>query len=188
LDIKRRGQASISGTQEISNMSEPSIRPEQPADIAGITRVTEQAFREHPHSEQTEHFIIEELRRAGALSVSLVAERDGEIVGHVAFSPVKISDGSQDWYGLGPVAVLAELQHQGIGTALINRGLEAVRALGARGCVVLGEPGYYGRFGFESRPDCVFEAAPQEYFQTLAFGRHAAVGKVSYHPAFDATR
>lgn len=165
-------------------MSGLCIRLERPGDIAAITRVTEHAFRSHPHSDQTEHFIIMALRRAGALSVSLVAERDAQVVGHIAFSPVEISDRSEDWYGLGPVAVLPELQHQGIGKALINSGLSALRALSARGCVVLGEPGYYERFGFKSRPECVFEGVPQEYFQSLSFGQHSAVGNVSYHEAF----
>lgn len=167
-------------------MSELHIRPERPEDIAAITRVTEMAFRALRHGEQTEHFIIMALRRAGALPVSLVAERDAQVLGHVAFSSVEISDGSEHWYGLGPVAVLPELQHQGIGRALINGGLSALRALGAAGCVVLGEPGYYGRFGFKSHPECVFEGVPQEYFQSLAFGPHSAAGKVTYHEAFGA--
>ena len=167
-------------------MSELRVRPEQSEDIVPITRVTELAFRTLPHSEQTEHFIIMALRRAGALSVSLVAERDAQVVGHIAFSPVDISDGSEHWYGLGPVAVLPELQHQCIGKTLINSGLSALHALGAAGCVVLGEPSYYGCFGFKSRSECVFDGVPQEYFQSLAFGQHSAAGKVTYHEAFGA--
>ncbi|MCX7178247.1 MAG: N-acetyltransferase [Proteobacteria bacterium] len=152
--------------------------------MAGITRINEIAFKSHPHSEQTEHFIVLALRNAGALSLSLVAERSGQLIGHVAFSPVQFSDGSARWYGLGPVAVLPELQHQGIGKALIDSGLAALRALGASGCVVLGDPAYYGRFGFKSRPNCVFEGVPAEYFQSLSFGPHSAAGTVSYHEAF----
>lgn len=167
-------------------MSETIIRPEQPKDFAAITRVHELAFMSEPHSEQTEQFIVLALRNAGALSVSLVAERSSQVVGHAAFSPVQFSDGSAGWFGLGPVAVLPELQHQGIGKSLINSGLIALRSLGAAGCVVLGNPNYYGRFGFKYRPECIFEGVPAEYFQSLSFGAHSPVGKVTYHEAFSA--
>lgn len=162
------------------------IRPEQPEDVHAIGYVTEQAFRSSPHSAQTEHFIVAALRRAGALSVSLVAVRGAELVGHIAFSPVTSTDGSAGWYGLGPVSVLPEYQGQGVGSALVERGLESLKAMGAAGCVVLGEPGFYGRFGFTSQPDCIFEGAPQEYFQVLVFTQSAA-GTVTYHDAFNAT-
>jgi putative acetyltransferase len=162
------------------------IRVETEKDAESITRVTERAFRTHPHSDQTEHFIILALRRAAALSLSLVAEQDHQVIGHIAFSSVQFSDGSLNWYGLGPVAVLPELQGRGIGKALIERGLSDLRAMGAEGCVLLGDPDYYGRFGFRSRPDCIYEGAPQEYFQSLTFGLHSAAGKVTYHEAFNA--
>lgn len=167
-------------------MSTFVIRPEQPEDFAAITRVNELAFKAEPHSEQTEHFIVLALRSAGALSVSLVAERSNQVIGHVALSPVQFSDGSASWYGLGPVAVLPELQHQGVGKALIKTGLASLRSLGACGCVVLGDPNYYGRFGFKNRSECIFEGVPAEYFQSLSFGPHSAVGKVTYHEAFSA--
>lgn len=167
-------------------MSDFIIRSEKPNDFVAITRIHELAFKSEPHSEQTEHFIVLALRSAGKLSLSLVAERASQVIGHVAFSPVQFSDGSVGWYGLGPVAVLPELQHQGIGKALINCGLASLRSQGASGCVVLGDPNYYGRFGFKHRPDCVFEGVPAEYFQSLPFGADAAVGKVTYHEAFSA--
>ena len=75
-------------------LSEIIIRPEQPKDFAAITRVNELAFKSEPHSEQTEQFVVLALRNAGALSVSLVAERSNQVVGHAAFSPVQFSDGS----------------------------------------------------------------------------------------------
>ena len=96
------------------------------------------AFADHPHSEQTEGYINDALRRAGALTLSLVAHEDGRQVGHAAFSPVTIGDGSADWYGLGPVAVLPGMQGRGVGAALIREGLARLRALGAAGCVVMG--------------------------------------------------
>jgi len=174
------------GNEENRNLNRLQIRTETAKDTESITRVTERAFKAHPHSDQTEHFIILALRRAAVLSLSLVAEQDNQVIGHVAFSPVQFSDGSLNWYGLGPVAVLPELQGRGIGKALIERGLSDLRAMGAEGCVLLGDPDYYGRFGFRSRPDCIYEGVPQEYFQSLTFEQRPATGKVTYHEAFSA--
>ncbi len=161
-----------------------NIRPEQPQDAAAITHVTELAFRSHPHSDHAEHLIISALRCAGQLTVSLVAEQAGQVVGHVGFSPVQVADSSLHWYGLGPIAVLPERQGQGIGQALIERGLAALRPVRASGCVVLGDPRYYGRFGFTIRPECFLAGVPAEYFQVLPFGPHRPVGEVTYHEAF----
>jgi putative acetyltransferase len=160
------------------------IRPERPSDIPDIARVTRQAFLTHPHSSHTEEFIIESLRRSGALSVSLVAELDSHVVGHVAFSPVTISDGSQNWYGLGPVSVAPEFQRQGIGTALVKTGLDALRNRGAKGCVLLGEPEFYARFGFTNRAELRLEGVPQEFFLSLVFDSPPASGEVTYHASF----
>ena len=96
------------------------IRDETAADAASITDVTIAAFKTLAISNKTEHYIIEALRAANALAVSLVAEVDGRVVGHIAFSPVTISDGTQNWYGLGPVSILAAYQRKGIGQALIT--------------------------------------------------------------------
>ena len=90
------------------------IRSETESDTEAISEVTEAAFETLAVSNHTEQFIVHALRRANALVVSLVAEADGKVVGHIAFSPVIISDGSADWYGLGPISVLPELQRQGI--------------------------------------------------------------------------
>ncbi len=123
------------------------VRPETPADVSVITDLTVAAFRTLAISNHTEQFIITALRAAGALTLSLVAEVDGRVVGHIAFSPVTISDGSQSWYGLGPVSVLPEFQGQGIGGALIRDGLSRLKDLNACGCCLVGHPGYYTRFG-----------------------------------------
>ena len=163
-----------------------TIRPECPADEIAIGEVTRLAFLLHPHSSHTEQFIVQALRMANALPVSLVAEHAGRVVGHIAFSPVIITDGSHSWYGLGPVSVLPEFQGQGIGRALIERGLENLRALGAHGCVLLGEPPFYSRFGFTNVPSLVLEGVPQEFFLSLSFGSDHAHGKVTYHAAFSA--
>jgi putative acetyltransferase len=135
-------------------------------------------------SGHTEQFIVEALRKAGALSVSLVAERDGRVVGHIAFSPVSLSDGTQDWYGMGPVSVLPELQRQGIGKALINAGLERLKALGGKGCCLVGHPEYYVKFGFRNTPQLLLEGVPQEVFFALAFDGQYPSGMVTFHPAF----
>lgn len=160
------------------------IRPETEADIHAIEEITKLAFKDEPYSEQTEHLIVNELRKSGALSVSLVAEIDGELVGHVAFSPVEISDNTKNWYGLGPVSVHPDFQKQGIGSALIQDGLEKIQALGAAGCVVLGEPAYYTNFGFEVKSNLSFEGAPAEYFMNQSFSDNEVHGQVSYHKAF----
>ena len=163
------------------------IRDETPADADAITAITAAALRDHPYSRQTEPFIIRELRRAGALTLSLVAEIDGRVVGQVAVSPVAMSDGTPDWYGLGPVSVLPEYQRRGIGSALINAGLERLRAVGARGCALVGDPAYYGRFGFRNRPALVHDGVPQEFFVVLPFDGRVPQGHVTFHPAFHAT-
>ncbi|MFM1897244.1 MAG: hypothetical protein RLZZ385_2318 [Pseudomonadota bacterium] len=160
------------------------IRPETPADIPAITDVTIAAFNTLDISEHNEQHVITGLRKAGALSLSLVAEQDGRIVGHIAFSPVRISDGTQDWYGLGPVSVLPELHRQGIGTALIEEGLSRLRAAGAKGCCLVGHPEYYPRFGFRNAPGLVMQDVPPGVFFALSFDGHLPRGNVSFHPAF----
>ncbi|WP_029047470.1 GNAT family N-acetyltransferase [Cupriavidus sp. amp6] len=163
------------------------IRNEQGADSDTIARLTEAAFRGEPHSSHTEHFIVNALRRDGQLTVSLVAADGDAIVGHVAVSPVTISSGATAWYGLGPISVLPGRQGQGIGTNLMKAALVELRRLGGAGCVVLGSPAYYGRFGFKAHAGLVLPGVPQEYFQAVAFGGEMPVGDVCYHQAFDAT-
>jgi putative acetyltransferase len=164
----------------------PGVRPEQPADVAAIAAVLREAFRTHPHSRHDEERIVSELRASGALALSLVAETADGVVGHVAFSPVAIADGSPDWYGLGPVAVRPSHQLRGIGTALVRNGLDVIRGRGARGCVVLGEPGLYGRFGFVADPALRLAGVPPGHFLALVFGPRRAAGEVTYHAAFGA--
>jgi putative acetyltransferase len=162
------------------------IRPETSADIEAIAAVTRAAFETLEISNQTEPFIIEALRAAKALTLSLVAELDGRVVGHVAFSPVSISDGTQEWYGLGPVSVLPKYQRRGIGTALIQEGLSRLKALGARGCCLVGHPTYYKRFGFENIRGFTYEGVPEEVFLALSFDGHAPQGIVEFHEGFKA--
>lgn len=162
------------------------IRKETESDFEAITKVTEQAFKSLAISHHTEQFIIKALRAAGALTLSLVAEIDGMIVGHIAFSPVTISDGSNDWYGLGPISVLPELQGKGIGKALIHEGLSNLKAMGANGVVLVGDPNYYNRFGFRNIAGLTLEGVPQEYFMALPIGSNRADGVVEFHQGFNA--
>jgi putative acetyltransferase len=172
--------------------SEPSmtpaitIRDETDADRRAITEVTVAAFKTLPISQHTEQFIIEALRAANALTLSLVAQLDGRVVGHIAFSPVAISDGTDQWYGLGPVSVLPQYHGQGIGGKLIREGLSRLKALQARGCCLVGFPGYYGRFGFQNVPGFIHEGVPQEVFVALAFDGPAPQATVTFHEGFKA--
>lgn len=162
------------------------IRQEQKHDCDAIRQVTADAFELMENSNQTEPAIIAALRDAGALTISLVATDGEEIIGHVAFSPVTIDGEDHRWFGLGPVSVRPDRQGGGIGGALIRRGLDELRAQGAAGCVLLGDPGYYRRFGFENDPDLRYPGAPPEYFMRLTFDGSDPAGQVEYHPAFGA--
>ena len=164
-----------------------TIRNETPGDFASIAYVTEEAFKTLKISNNTEHFIINALRNAGALTVSLVAETDGNVIGHIALSPVTMSDGTGDWYGLGPVSVLPEHQHQGVGKALIEEGLSRLKDINAKGCCLVGHPEYYKKLGFKHVTDLVFKGVPQEVFFVLSFDGNIPRGEVTFHEAFKAT-
>ena len=163
------------------------IRDETTLDVEAIAALTEAAFRDAPHTSHTEQYVVNALRRAGQLTLSLVAEQGGVLVGHVAVSPVTISDGTPAWYGLGPISVRPELQGQNIGASLMHAAMDGLRAHGAAGCVLLGEPAFYTRFGFHPVPGLVYPGIPSEYFMALPFGAAVPQGTVSYHAAFDAT-
>lgn len=163
------------------------IRDETPSDYAGIAEVTRSAFEDHPYSRQTEVFIIRDLRAADALAVSLVAQIDGKVAGHIAFSPITVTDGSRAWYGMGPVSVLPAFQRRGIGKALVIEGLNRLKSMGANGCALVGDPGFYGRFGFSNDPGLIHEGIPQEFFLVLPFGQAKARGTAHFHQAFLAT-
>ncbi|MGH8855129.1 MAG: GNAT family N-acetyltransferase [Telluria sp.] len=164
-----------------------TIRSERTEDIDAITRLTTAAFEKVDHSSHTEQFIVNSLRRSKQLTISLVAEDHGEILGHVAISPVKVSSGARGWFGLGPISVWPDRQGQGIGSALMKAALSELQLLGGIGCVVLGDPGYYGRFGFKVHPGLELPGIPIEYFQALAFTGETPMGVVQYHEAFEAT-
>ena len=162
------------------------IRNETHDDVCAITEVTIAAFKTLEISNHTEQFITEALRAAKALTVSLVAEMDGRVIGHIAFSPVTISDGTPNWYGLGPVSVLPEHQRKGIGKALIKEGLSRLKDMNAQGCCLVGHPDYYRKFGFKNMSGLVHEGVPQEVFFALSFDGHTPQGTVAFHRGFKA--
>jgi putative acetyltransferase len=166
-------------------MVETLIRAETDSDADGIREVNVAAFRNHPISRQTEHLIVDALRDSGALEVSLVAIRDGQVVGHIAFSKAEVGDSGTGWLLLGPVAVLPGLQHEGVGSALVESGLGELRVRGANGCVLVGDPGFYGRFGFATFPDLSYEGVPHEYVLALPLAGSTPRGPIHAHKAFE---
>lgn len=162
------------------------IRDEKDTDHRVISDVTRSAFETMGISNHTEQFIIEALRSAEALTVSLVAEVDGLVVGHIAFSPVTFTDSTKGWHGLGPVSVHPDFQRKGIGKALIQEGLSRLMNLKAKGCCLVGHPKYYRQFGFENVEGLVYEGVPKEVFFALSFEGNIPQGKVMFHQAFNA--
>ena len=158
------------------------IRNEKDADVDTITEVTVTAFKTLEISNHTEQFIVEALRANNALKVSLIAEVDG----HVAFSPVTISDGTQNWYGLGPVSVLPEHQRKGIGKSLILEGVSRLKGLNAKGCCLVGQPDYYRKLGFKNVSGLVHEGVPQQVFLAMSFDGQIPQGTVNFHDGFKA--
>ena len=163
---------------------ETRIRPETAADIDAIRNATDLAFRDMPYASGTEADIVNRLRDQGALSLSLVATIDDEVVGHVAFSPAKAADASQPWFTLGPVSVVPERQRQGIGSALMKRGLEILRKQQALGCILTGNPDYYRRFGFEVSPENSVAEEYAEFFMVKRLANINPTGAIAFHAAF----
>ena len=162
------------------------IRTETQDDHPAIRELLGEAFADADGNGSVEQRIVDALRDDGELSLCLVADIDGRIAGVAVFSPVAI-EGAKSWYGLGPVAVAPRDQGHGVGTALIRAGLAEIADQGAAGCVVLGEPDYYQRFGFRNDGELRYSDAPPQYFQSLAFSDDAAKGDVRYHASFSGT-
>ncbi|OAR03029.1 hypothetical protein LLEC1_07894 [Akanthomyces lecanii] len=176
--------------ERMANAKQIRIQRETECDAPVIEEVTAVAFMDAEHAGHNEQFIVRGLREANQLTISLVAEDEATlaIVGHVAVSPVTISDGSESWYGLGPISVRPEHQGRGIGSLLMERALADLQTShAAAGCVVLGDPKYYTRFGFKADPSLRFPGAPAVYFMALAWREPAPSGTVSFHEAFEAT-
>lgn len=159
------------------------IRTEGPEEAVAISALTTRAFDSAEHADGTEAQIVERLRAAGALTVSLVAEEDGQLLGHVAVSPVEIG-GHHGWQGLGPISVAPERQRAGIGTALMRAALTELRAAHCNGVVLVGNPAFYGHFGFRQAPKLLLDGIPPEVILALPFGTDLPEGALRFHPAF----
>jgi len=164
---------------------EVHIRTERPADDAAIHELTRAAFEPMPFSSGTEAPIVRALHAAGDLTLSLVAEEDGAIVGHIAFSPVTIDGVHAGWFGLGPISVRADRQRQGIGKALIAEGLELLREQGAVGVALIGNPEIYSRSGFESDGLLAYGDLDRRLVQWLVLSGPPPRGELKFAPGFD---
>ncbi|KPL67096.1 GCN5 family acetyltransferase [Erythrobacter sp. SG61-1L] len=158
------------------------IRNEAPGDAPAIAQVVTEAMRLLPQATGTEARIVDRLRQSGALTLSLVAEDGGVVVGYLAASAARI--GEQGGWGLiGPLAVAPERHRQGIGSALMAEAIRRLRA-DSRGAALVGDPGYYGRFGFRAFPGLFVPGCPPEVVQALPFDGEAPQGELIHHPAF----
>ena len=165
---------------EISGLQ---VREERPSDRTAIYEVTKLAFESMPFSDGDEQDLVDALRLSGALTVSLVATKLDQVVGHVAFSPADSS--TPGWYSLGPVSVLPTLQRKGVGKQLIGEGLERLRRLGAVGCILVGDPRYYARFGFQLAPEHAPSRQPEEYFMVKSLSEEPGqIPPLDFHPVF----
>lgn len=167
-------------------MEQISIRVETANDRHAIHQLTKQAFAAMPYSDGSEPFIIDALRKDGDLSLSLVMEKEHILIGHIAFSPIKIRDQHLNWYGLGPVSIAPEHQKQGYGSQLIRQGLKEIKALGALGCALIGNPDYYKRFGFSSYKGFTYGDLDPQYVMQNPFDGEARLGHLTYAKGFEA--
>jgi len=160
------------------------IRAEHPSDDPAINDLTIRAFTGMPYSEGTEAPIIRLLRQSGDLALSLVAEENGIVIGHIAFSPIKIG-AHQNWFGLGPIAVEPSRQRAGIGKVLINKGLEMLKDRGASGVALIGNPDVYRSSGFTSDGRLTYKGLETRYVQRIVFYGPDPEGELHYADAFD---
>ncbi len=159
------------------------IREETAADIAIIGRVITDAMKLLAQATGTEARIVEKLRVDGALALSLVAEENGEVIGHLAVSAAQIGMQS-GWALIGPLAVVPARHRQGIGSALMNEALRRLRKT-SRGAALVGSPTYYGRFGFRAFPGFGVTGIPSQFVQALPFDdTPPPQGELIHHPAF----
>lgn len=164
------------------------IQEEEAAHHLAVFELIEGAFRGRPYSEGDEQYLPRSLRESDALELSLVALDRGRVLGNVVFSRVEIGGQDLNWFGLGPVAVEPKFQRRGVGGSLIRKGLEILKETrDARGVVLVGDPSYYQRFGFERIPGLEYEGVDPKYFQGIHFRGSLPQGNVRFHPCFDSS-
>lgn len=158
------------------------IRQEIPEDNKSTESAVEEAFRIAEFADYTEHLLVQRIRKGKNFipELSLVAEVDGAIVGHILFSKIKII-GVKEWdsLALAPVSVLPQFQRQGVGGQLIIKGLEIAKTLGYKSVILLGHANYYPRFGFQKASNwnisCPFEV-PDECFMAIELVKDGLMG------------
>ena len=161
------------------------IRPEASEDAEILFTLTQRAFSQMPYSDGSEGRILNDLRSDGDLTLSLVAEDGGTIVGHVAFSPVRINDIDRGWFGLGPISVAPERQREGIGRKLVDAGLSILEQRGASGCALIGDPALYSKLGFRCNKRLTYGEVPPEVVQFKTLSGQDPEGQLTFAPAFD---
>jgi len=161
-----------------------AIREERPGDEAAIRQMVLRAFAGHPYSDGDEADVIDRLRADGDLLLSLVAVEGDAVLGQITYSKAILSNGEDGWMVVGPVAVDPSRQGAGIGRALMDEGEARMRALGAKGITVLGDPQFYARFGYRQHTPITLEGELGEYLQVKSFGAPIPAASVSYASAF----
>ncbi len=163
-----------------------TVRPEATGDEAAIHDLIKRAFAPMPFADGDEQDLVDRLRERGELALSLVAVDPAEtIIGHAGFSPATIDQIACNWYQMAPVAVCPTLQNRGIGSALIETGIEALRQRKANGVAVVGNPVYYERFGFTVIPGLApVSDHDAQYFRAMVLGGEAPTGTLRYASAF----
>jgi putative acetyltransferase len=162
------------------------VRDQTESDFAALHDLVIAAFKTMPYACGREQFIMDALWRTDAATVALVAEDADAIVGQVAFSKVKIGGADVGWHACGPLSVLPKRHKQGVGSALMRAGLERLRALGGKGCVLVGDPAYYRRFGFENTDAMRSPGVRPEVFTALLIAGEMPKGDVEFDKAFEA--
>jgi putative acetyltransferase len=166
------------------------IREERPDDVSRIAHIQYVAFTGHPlhakGAQPVEHRIVERLRAAHALTLSLLAEVGKEAVGHIALSPAIVGEARSGWFLLGPVGVLPENRSMGVGAALVRASLERMCDMGAAGVVLVGDPGFYVRLGFANVPGLVYQGVPDRFVLAACFRDAIPQGGIIAHEAFGA--
>jgi putative acetyltransferase len=183
--MKRLFQRPTADDVNLGRVCQMKLRRERPSDAAAIRDLTTRAFAPMPYSSGTEAAIIDGLREVGQLTLSLVAEEDNAIIGHVAFSPVAIDDVRDGWYGLGPISVDPDRQRSGIGRSLVSLGLQILKDEGAKGVALVGSPEIYGRMGFRNSGLLTYQEVNPAFVQFLVLSGDPPRGEVQFSPVFD---
>ena len=147
------------------------LRTERPGDMLPVYELVSAAFGRPDEAE-----LVNRLRECGAAVVTMVEEEEYEFMGHLMLSPITIDGQEGPWLGLAPVAVHPDWQGQGIGSALVRQALGRLADTGAAGVVLVGDPGFYGRFGFAAVPGLGWPGVPERYVLAVSFGPARPMG------------